>query len=481
MKFQTKDCLLYGVILICCINLFIAPAHGGTKAMLELLKILRDRGTLSQDEFEMLRNAAKAEEEEASEPRQPHNGNPEVAEQKKKPTEEVAKVHPNSLEQDSIKVKTNYKGLTVETADGDFKFGIGGRLQMDANFAGEGRTPRRSGTEIRRARINVQGSMWKIWGYRLQADFAGNYTTAIKNAYIEYTGFKPVSFILGQQKLPFTLQSWTSNNWQVFQERALLNSFIQNEVIGRRGLGFRASTYGRYWTANAGIFSESVGRMSRFRESWAPMGRVTFAPIAEATQVLHFGASAYYRNYVQEPELVFTAHPEAHLVPPLISTGVISGTEDILLLGGELSGVWGPFHAQGEYLHVKVGRKKGLPDPDFNGWYAQAGYFLTGESRSYDPTKGRYNRIHPSGIVGKGGWGAWELAFRYSTLDLTDNGILGGVENNFTVGLNWYATPSILFRANYIHAGTDFIDKATRLEGIEGGLDIYTLRGQIAF
>lgn len=191
--------------------------------------------------------------------------------------------------------------------------------------------------------------------------------------------------------MPFTLQSWTSNNWQVFQERALLNSFIEDDAIGRRRLGLKISTHGNNWTALAGLFGEGTDHGGQFNESWAPMGRVTFAPIAKATRVLHLGAGAYYRHYEHDPELVFSAHPEAHIVPNLVSTGVISGTEDALLLGGELSTVWGPFHAQGEYLHVKVGRKNGLPEPNFNGWYVQTGYFLTGESRNYEPTKGRYS------------------------------------------------------------------------------------------
>ncbi|WP_447970993.1 porin [Nitrospira sp. M1] len=475
LKSQTRPLLIYlYVVILGCASLFGTPAYAGTETLLELLKVLRDRGTISQAEFEALSTTVRVDEKKES------SKQVTLGDEANKITEqEQSKKKVRKPPQDSMKVKTGSdKALSVESADGAFAFSVGGRLQIDAGFVDDDETPLGSGAELRRARIKLKGTMWRIWDYQFQPDF-GEEEMEIKDAFIKFKGLKSVSFTLGQQKLPFTLQSWTSNNWQVFQERALMNSFIEDDAIGRRRFGLKVSTHGSHWTALVGLFGEGADHGGPFNESWAPMGRVTFAPIAEANHVLHLGASAYYRNYEHDPELVFTSHPEEHIAPGLVNTGVISGTEDALLLSGELSTVWGPFHAQGEYLHVKLGRRNGLPDPHFDGWYVQAGYFLTGESRNYKGTEGHYDRIFPKSIVGQDGWGAWEIAARYSNIDLTDKGILGGVENNFTAALNWYVNPNVMFRVNYIHAETG--PSSIVGPGVNEAVNIYTLRGQIVF
>jgi phosphate-selective porin OprO/OprP len=76
------------------------------------------------------------------------------------------------------------------------------------------------------------------------------------------------------------------------------------------------------------------------------------------------------------------------------------------------------------------------------------GYFFTGESRNYK--RGSSGSITPKASVGDSGIGAWELALRYSALDLTDKDIIGGEADSVTVGLNCVATPTLCFSANYV-------------------------------
>jgi phosphate-selective porin OprO/OprP len=142
-------------------------------------------------------------------------------------------------------------------------------------------------------------------------------------------------------------------------------------------------------------------------------------------------------------------------------------------VGAEIATVQGPFSAQAEYITTSVQRDADR-DLDFDGWYAQASYFLTGESRQYKD--GKFARVTPKSIVGEGGIGAWELALRFSTLDLSDADIDGGEADSVTLGMNWYPTPTLRFTANYV----DVLD-------VEGGANdgdepsVLQLRSQWAF
>ena len=107
---------------------------------------------------------------------------------------------------------------------------------------------------------------------------------------------------------------------------------------------------------------------------------------------------------------------------------------------------------QGEYIATEVKRENGFENAAFDGAYIYASWFLTGESRPYKAKKGKFGRVKP---ISKDGFGAWEVAMRYSTLDLNDGVITGGEMDNITFGLNWYANPNVRFMANYIMVDTD--------------------------
>jgi len=91
-------------------------------------------------------------------------------------------------------------------------------------------------------------------------------------------------------------------------------------------------------------------------------------------------------------------------------------------------------------------------DPDFAGWYIGGSVFLTGESRTYKADKGAFDRIEVKSPVNDGGMGAWQLALRYDSLDLNDDGVNLGEQDALVVGINWYFNNYTRLMVNYIRA-----------------------------
>lgn len=57
--------------------------------------------------------------------------------------------------------------------------------------------------------------------------------------------------------------------------------------------------------------------------------------------------------------------------------------------------------------------------------------------------------------VNQGGWGAVELAFRYSNTDLTGGAIDGGEMDVYSLGVNWLLARNAHFGLNYRYISLD--------------------------
>jgi phosphate-selective porin OprO/OprP len=155
----------------------------------------------------------------------------------------------------------------------------------------------------------------------------------------------------------------------------------------------------------------------------------------------------------------FRTRMEARSDSRWIDTGAIAGITDYEILGLESIVNVGPLQVVGEYQTNWAQRTTG-PDLNFHGAYVYVSYFLTGEHQPYNRKTGCLDRVEPfenfflvDRCSGGRGWGlgAWQIAARYSYLDISDQNVLGGVGTNFTAGLNWFWTPYSKVQLNYVY------------------------------
>lgn len=417
-------------------------------------------------------------------------------------TNEIKALQEHMTEAEKVKIKLDKKGLQAETADGDFEFRLGGRIHADASFHNDDNflnskgdhVEANDGTEIRRARMEFLGRFYKDWEFKSQVDFADN-KVAIKDMFVQYQGLGDLTDAMnlnvtfGQQKQAFSRELQESSNDMPFMERSLMN--VLNEPTVDRAIGLNVASLNKNWTGQVGIYGDTVDPNSQLHdadEGWAVNSRWTVAPLNEKKHLVHLGIAGNYRapdakDDVNDKDLKFsyeTSHM-SNLKP--IDTGHITDINNIKMLGLEANYLNGPFTVGGEYTQLWLDRKNSESDLSFNGWYGEATWTLTGESRKYK--QGKFYHVDPANPFNlkNGGWGAWELAMRYAEVDLNDGSFDGGQMTNLTVALNWYFNNNIRLMADYNKVLEINNSPLTTSDGdkIDNDLDTFMIRGQLYF
>ncbi len=366
--------------------------------------------------------------------------------------------------------------LRMVTDDGRFNVQLRGRLHYDLAFWGhkasdieDNIVPLGDRTLFRRARLGTQGTLWGTMDYMAEWDFAED-DVAVRDAYLQLKDMGPLgSLRAGHFKEPFSLEELTSSNNITFMERSLPVQFAPSRNFGfllqNRALDGRMT-----WAA--GLYDQGD---ENIHGDWAATARVTGTPyyVDDGDKLVHLGIAASQRGSGDD-DIRYRARPEIR-TERFIDTGDLEQSGSSNLLGLEAAAKIGPASVQGEYIMASP-RLGGQSNPTFDGYYVTGSYVLTGESRGY--SGGGFGGVTPrQNAFENGGIGAWEIALRYSTIDLNSKDVDGGELNNITAGINWYLNPNSRFMLNYVNSETkrdDFNSSSARA-------DAYMMRFQVSF
>ncbi|HLJ65466.1 MAG TPA: porin [Stellaceae bacterium] len=401
------------------------------------------------------------------------------------------------------------KGPAISTADGQTSIQLTSRLQFDVGdyldvtpqSASSVPSTLQSGVNARRARLGIVGKFYGDWDYALVYDFGGSAdsltnsganTSGIENAYVSYTGLRPLAFDIGYQNVPWTLDEATVSTDILFLERASPSIIATNIAAGdfRSAAGARLID-DRYFAALWATGPVS-GVPHNQGEQVGALGRFTYQVVETQESSLHLGLDgerllkAASVNGVRT--LALSDRPELRIDPTVVlNTGSLINVRAANVLGVEGAYAIRNFFVQGEYYHFMVERDR-LPGLAFDGGYAEASWVLTGERHTYVPSSGAYSGVLPSHPLSLGGqgYGAFEIAARVSLTDLDDRigsatqGVAGGKQTVWTLGLNWYVDTYVRLSLNYLHGD---IDRRSIPAGVGTGLsfDAIAMRSQVAF
>jgi phosphate-selective porin OprO/OprP len=327
-------------------------------------------------------------------------------------------------------------GLRFDSADKQFKLKFGGRIMNDwawidedSDFNDDGSSADYDNdTQFRRARLYMAGTIYGNTAFKAQWDFEDG-VADFKDMYIELKKVPCLGNVrVGHFKEPYSLEELTSSKYITFMERSLPTTFAPE----------------------ADAFGESTSLADD--DYYNVTGRVTALPwyADDGANLLHVGLS-YSHKFRDDDSFTEGTSPEAALVGTVADATVVD-SDGIDLITPELALVLGPFSLQGEYTKAYVEGS----NIDWEGFYAQASYFLTGEHRKYKRTAGSFSRVSPrENFDMNGGKGAWEIAVRYSHIDFFDGGLDEEKLSDITVGLNWHLNPNVRMMLNYVRGTLD--------------------------
>lgn len=387
-----------------------------------------------------------------------------------------------------LNFKSTWKnGLYFETPNKDFSVHVGGRLHQDWYFYDEDDAVQASlgdfedGVFFRRLRFEIDGKMFEVFEWDLDVDFSASNDVRFDDAWVQVSSTPVGNFRAGHLKTAFGLESMSSSKFLTFMERATLNDAFLEEYDPGILLWDNAADEALFWGITVTKVDPDQDGIDfgdgEYSVSGRMAGQLYYDEPTQGRYLVHVGGSASHRdseflNAGAGDVVRFRARPEfrqGQVLPRFVDTGNIEAANADL--GGlEAAIVAGPFSVQTEYVVANVneaifpaGSATSVGDATFHGFYVFASYFLTGESRAYERKMARFTRIKPYENfwlvrTGEGcclGRGAWEVAARYSIVDLNDSGIDGGQLEDFTAAVNWYWNPNMRIQMNYVLAHRD--------------------------
>jgi phosphate-selective porin OprO/OprP len=406
---------------------------------------------------------------------------------------------------DDVQWSFNELRPLIRTGDGRFELAFRGRAQLD--FASFEQDPfdfgvgygavgtchltnvlcdQGSGAVFRRVRFGIEGKFFRDFIYELRFDFGGSGIEGagvINIARVGYVGIPGLRIQAGALQPIMTMYDATSSAELTTMERAAVITTLVGNFGGdnaRRGVELTYQQENFLWDGDnfliTGAFTgeraangDHTGIPGNDESTFA-LGRLAYRLWSDGTSNVQIGGT--YAQVLNQDDNVMRLRerPEIRVAGDrFIDTGNITVEDGSRAYGAEFGMNFENLYLAGEYYKYELDRTGVLTDAEFDGYYVEGEWILTGENKRY-VASGTNNNIAvfrgpsvASPWSMGGGLGAWSIHARHSVLDLNYNegiagavvppspdlGVRGGKQTTNNIGLTWYINANMKMMTEY--------------------------------
>jgi phosphate-selective porin OprO and OprP len=394
-------------------------------------------------------------------------------------------------------------GFSISSADKKYRLKVSGFVQADGRFFYDDAAA--SGLNdtftVRRARLKFDGSVGKHVDYRIGTEF-GNGSVSVFDAFADVK-ITPYTILRGGKfKGPVGLEELAEDTDLTFIERSLVSDIIPNRDVGFQLYGDLGGRF-TYQVAflNGGPDGANLSDADTNKAKDVD-GRVFFTPFAKkgpsALRGLGFGLGVTSGG--QNGKAPTAANTTSGNLPSFKTTSgqipffaydttAVTGAFAAgrrLRYSPQLYYYNGPFGLMGEYVEEFQWVSNSLSGPNElnnRAFQGTVSWVITGDKKGY---RGVIPKRQPGERKFFPSAGAWEIAGRYTQLDVDPNAFTLGYASPTTsaqtahawgIALNWYVNKNVKLAANYEQ--TDF-DKGA-VAGDRATEKTFLQRVQVAF
>jgi len=424
----------------------------------------------------------------AAEPIQPAPSAAEIQRQIKELQEQVDRLNRESREHEvAIDNQTRFPlaqwkdGFLIDSADNRFKLKIGAYTQFDSRiFVDDSPALNTNQFVSRRARLDIQGTVFKYFDFRILPDFGGS-SVQLYDAYLDVNYIPQAKLRFGKFKPPVGLERLQSATSLMFIERGLPTNLVPSRDNGVQLFGdLFDGTLGYQLGLFNGVPDNVNPTSTDLNDDKDFAGRVFASPFSttdiSALKGLGLGVAGTFghqRGSTSSPDVpTYKSFGQATFfsfngADTTNKRGAVTAFGDRSRITPQAQYYFGSFGALLEYVYESQAFARDAKRATLNNsaWQIGASYLITGELASYKGIT-PFHAFEP--IEGHWGPGAWEVAARYGEINIDRDAFPVFADptksahraNEFVFGTNWYLNKNVKFVLNY--AQSEFTNGAKK-------------------